>query len=169
MQNVTTFEGAPLERGQLVIRVEWVAYLALFVLALVLRFAELDSVPLTPDETPQALAAWRALAEGNAAPAQAASPLLFALQTLAFTILGTNEGAARVFTALAGTALVFAPLLVRGLLGRVRTFLLVALLAASPGLLLAARTSSPVIWALLFSVFALAAVWRFQSRGRTAT
>lgn len=145
---------------------EVLAYIALVVLALVLRIAQLDAVPMTPNEARQALAAWRVVypdAAGSAIVPD--SPLLFALHTLGFSLLGASEFSARIFTALAGIGLTLTPLLFRDFLGRTRAFLFSLLLAFSPVLLIASRGDSGVVWMMLAAMIALAAFWRYQQSG----
>ena len=113
-----------IQAGGLAISYEWIAYGLLLVLAVWLRVAELDTVPLASAEATQALATWRAL--HPALPGAAIvpeSPLLFALHGLSFSTLGASEFSARIFTALAGAFLVVAPALFREVLGWSRAYL----------------------------------------------
>lgn len=152
----------PAQSGGAVISLEFVAYALLILLALVLRFAQLDAVPLTNAEARQALAAWRAVQPDVAGSAIVPeSPLLFALHSLSFSVLGGSEFAARFWTALGGILLILTPLLFRGLLGRGRSFVLSILLTFSPVLLVASRTDSAVVWTVLVGVLALWALWRY--------
>jgi hypothetical protein len=146
---------------------EVLAYVALIVLALVLRIAQLDVVPMSPNEARQALAAWRlAYPDASGAAIVPDSPLLFALHTLGFSLLGASEFSARIFTALAGVGLILSPLLFRDFLGRARAFLLSLLLTFSPVLLIASRSDSAVVWTMLAGMIALAAFWRYQRSGQ---
>ncbi|MBL8156489.1 MAG: glycosyltransferase family 39 protein [Anaerolineae bacterium] len=146
---------------------EVLAYIALVVLALVLRIAQLDVVPMTPNEARQALAAWRVVYPDAAGAAIVPdSPLLFALHTLGFSLLGASEFSARIFTALAGIGLALSPLLFRDFLGRARAFLFSLLLTFSPVLLMASRTDSAGVWTMLAVMIALAAFWRYQQSGQ---
>ncbi len=155
-------QAAAQPRG-LTLRLELAAYMALLLLALVLRVAELDTVPLSGSEARQALAAWR-VAWPNAAGGDIVpdSPLLFALHVFSFSTLGGNEFTARIFTALAGVALMLSPALFRDLLGRHRALLLSTLLFFSPALLISSRADSPVVWTLLVAVSGLWALWRWR-------
>jgi hypothetical protein len=142
---------------------EALLYVALALLSLVLRVAQLDAVPLSTVEARQALAAWRVvypLAAGT--PIVANSPLLFTLHSLMFTVLGSSEFSARILTALAGIGLIFTPLLFRGLLGRTRTLLLSVIFTFSPILLVTSRSDSPVVWAMLAVAFSLWGLWRYR-------
>ncbi len=146
------------------ISVEAVAYVALMALAFALRLAQIDTTPLMASETHNALAAWRVImpnAPGTALVSS--SPILFVLQSVSFTLFGGSEIAARIATVIGGVALILTPLLFRPLLGRTRTFLVSLLLTFSPVLLIASRSSSPDLWALLFAVLSL---WGFWQAGR---
>jgi 4-amino-4-deoxy-L-arabinose transferase-like glycosyltransferase len=145
-----------------VVTLEVIVYVALILLSLVLRLAELDGVPLTDMEARQALASWRIVhphAAGSLITPD--SPLLLTLNNISFTILGGSEFAARLFTALAGVALGLSPLLFRSLFGKTRTLILCVLLTLSPVLLVASRLGSGAVWASLLAVLGLWALWRY--------
>ncbi|RMF78133.1 MAG: hypothetical protein D6737_15725 [Chloroflexi bacterium] len=153
---------------QVVITLELLLYIALIVLALVLRFADLNDIPMTPAEAREALAAWRTVepdAPGSTIIPQ--SPIIFLAQSITFSLLGGTELAARLLTALVGSALVLTPLLFRELLGRARALLLSALLTLSPVFLAASRYSSSMVWAVLVAVLMLWMLWRYWERGRS--
>lgn len=132
---------------------ELIAYVLLAVVALVLRLAELDTVPLSAPEAHNALSAWRAISpEAAGAGYTPTSQIVFLAQTLAFSLFGASEFSARFLTALAGGVLVLTPSLFRDTLGAGRALALSILLAASPVLLIASRESAEVVWAALFAV-----------------
>jgi predicted membrane-bound mannosyltransferase len=169
MQTMTQSQSVtPTRSSGLVISYEWAAYAVLIALSLWLRVAELDVVPMSGGEATQALAAWRALHPHlPGALIVPDSPLLFFLHTVGFSFLGGTEFAARIFTALAGAALILSPLLFRDVLGAGRAFLTSLLLAFSPVLLVTSRLDSPVIWALwaaLLTLWALRRWWLSGSR-----
>lgn len=146
------------------ISAESVGYIIILVLALILRLANLDSAPMSPIEAEQAMRAHIVL-QGDANNAELAdSPLIFALQTISFSLLGANELSSRLFTALGSLLLVLSPLLFRAHLGRAQTFILVIMLAFSPVGLMAARFSASAIWTLLFTMVGLWALWRNVSQ-----
>ncbi len=141
---------------------ELVVYIGLLLAALVLRVAELDTVPLTETEAGRALAAWRFVRpDAPGTDITPDSPLLFVLHSLTFSTLGGSEFAVRILTALGGVALILSPALFRDLLGRERALILSVLLAFSPVLLVTSRSDSPVIWSLLAGVVGLWALWRY--------
>ncbi len=151
------------------VSLEWVAYAALIALALILRLAELDRVPMDRQEITQALSAYRAVTPGvTIEAALTSSPFMEALQSISFGILGGSELAARLMTVFGSIGLILSPLLFRALLGRGRTLILSILLAVSPVLFAAARSSSPVIWTMLFVIISLWGLWRFASTRGTA-
>jgi hypothetical protein len=144
------------------IPVEAMAYLAIIIFALVLRIAQLDSVPMGANEARQALAAWRVVnAEAPGALIVPESPLLFTLHSLSFSVLGAHEFSSRILTVLAGVGLLLTPLLFRFVLGSVRTFVLVVMLALSPIVLATTRMDSPLMWAMLFVMLGLYAFWQY--------
>jgi predicted membrane-bound mannosyltransferase len=152
----------------LVIRREALAYLALALLALVLRLAQLDVVPLSSGEARQALAAWRTVfSEAAGSPIVPESPLLYMLHGLSFSVLGPSEFSARALTVLAGIALMFSPLLFRAMFGQTRTFVFCLLLFFSPAMLATSRMDSPVVWTLLAAVLSLWGWWRYSQQRQT--
>ena len=149
------------------VRAETLIYAVIALLALVFRVAQLGAMPLSGEEAPAALAAWKLLRPDSFVTiTTATSPLLFAAQAISFNLLGASELAARLLTALAGVGVVLSPLLFRRLIGRTRAFLLTLVLFCSPVLLLASRTSSPVVWAALLMAIAGVAVYQFVATGR---
>lgn len=163
MQTALNVETTPRVQTQFVITLEWIVYLAIAVLALLLRLAELDTVPLTHGEAREALAAWRVVTPGAAGdPITASSALNFAAQALAFVTLGGNEISARLGTVLAGVGVVLLPILFRELLGVTRALIFSLLLLVSPVLLAASRLGSPAVWSMLAAGLLIWAVWRFQ-------
>src|SRR4051812_20373100 len=134
MDSIQSFDNVPIGNRllprQIVIRGEVIVYLAVVVISLVLRVAQLDVVPLSTHEARQALAAWRVVyPEAAGTPIVAESPLLFALHSLMFSVLGPNEFSARIMTVLASVLLILSPLLFSRLLGKTRTLIFVLLLA----------------------------------------
>lgn len=141
--------------------------LGIFALALVLRLVNLDSVPMSVRETPDALAALRAVWPQTPGDSLASSSAaVFLAQALGFTALGSGAGAARLITALLGAFLVVSPLLFQHKLGRGWSFAFSLTLLFSPTLLLASRSSSADVWGLAFAVLMLAAFWQWESTRR---
>jgi len=124
---------------QIAISVEAVAYAAIFIAALCLRWIALGSLPLNDHEAHQAFASLSL--NGDAAPDLGAvsSPMLYALTALVFQVTEASAATARIVPMLAGLVLVFSPLLLRERLGRIPTMVAMALLAVSPNMVLASR------------------------------
>lgn len=138
-----------------------VVYAVMIALSIAMRLGALGEVPMSPTESPAALAAWRGIM--NQSPIEVTqypeSPAVFWAQRIAFSVLGSTELAARVLTSIAGIIIVFTPLLFRDLLGDTRTLMLCALLMISPVLTIATRTSEGMVWAVLFAALML---WMFK-------
>ncbi len=171
MDSIQSFDSAPdsdqLLPRRLTISREVIVYLIVALMALVLRVAQLDVVPMSPYEARQALSAWRVVyPEAAGTGIVADSPLLFALHTMSFSVLGASEFSARILTVFASVLLVLSPLLFSQLFGKTRTFIFVLLLAFSPTLLAAGRMDSPVIWTMLVAVIGLWSVWQYRIRGQ---
>lgn len=141
---------------------EAIAYFALILLALLLRLAELDVVPMSDSEVPAALGAWHLVfpdAPGDTV--QPNSPILFWGQTLTFSIMGGTEFASRLPTVIASLLLILLPYLFRDRIGRSQAFIWSTLLALSPIAFVAARLSSSVVWSVLFAGVLLHFLWRY--------
>jgi len=119
----------------------WAAVLGV---AAILRLASLANGPLAPDEAQPALAAWRMWLQ-NAPPDVGPGVLLIHALAASFGLFGASDFVARLPTAMAGLALVAAPLLLRPLLGPVATLAAGALLALSPMLVFGSRHVDPAI------------------------
>ena len=151
---------------QITISIEFLAYIALVVFAVVLRVADLDIVPMTDAEARQALSTWQVIAPFETeATTIGSSVTTFWGQALFFSTLGANEFTARLSTIIASTLLTLTPLLFRRYWGIGRSFLLSLLWTISPIMLVASRSSDPVIWTILFVILGLWALWRYWDTG----
>lgn len=141
---------------------EWLAYLGLALLALLLRVTMLDVVPISESEAQQALHAWHTVEDD--APGSfvtSSSPLTYLAQLVAFSLAGADELTARIGSALAGFALALTPLLFRDSLGRTRTFVWSALLALLTAPLAVSRIADGTSFMLLFTVLAVWMIRRY--------
>ncbi len=155
-------EAAPAARPSHSITAEGLAYCGLLILALLLRFAALDSVPISKFEARQALHAWHTIeAEAPGSYVNASSPLSHLAQLLSFSTLGASEFTARLFSALAGAALALTPLLFYDSLGRTRTFVWSALLALLTVPVAASRTADGTSFMLLFTMLEIYMIRRY--------
>lgn len=145
---------------QIAVSVETFAYLAVFLIALGLRWFNLGAAPLSDAEARQAFAAWSLLHPAAAGAGSIDSPLTFGGLALSFALAGTTTAAARFLPMLGGLALAFTPVLFRDYLGRAGTWLAVLLLALSPGAVAASRMVGGASYAMLGLVAALLAFQR---------
>lgn len=158
VENPTTFAAEPFAKSG--VTVEWLAYIGLAILALVLRVAELDSLPLNDVEARHALHAWHSI-EDNAPGSHLASnsPLAHIGQLIGFSLLGANAFSARLFPMLAGWLLTLAPLLFRDALGRTRAFVWACLLSLLTLPIASSRLADGTSFMMLF---ALLSVWMIR-------
>ncbi len=117
---------------------EHVLWALIVLVALAMRVARLGAAPLTAGEAREALLAWRA-ATGQGMPLATYNPMLFAANSLLFTLFGTSDALARLMPMLFGVCLVLVPILFRRHLGRVGALASGLYLAVSPTALIASR------------------------------
>ncbi|MDE2854348.1 MAG: hypothetical protein OXN88_09275 [Chloroflexota bacterium] len=144
------------------VSVEALAYIGLFLIALLLRVSDLDKVPISDFEAAGALQAWHTI-EDDAPGAYTASssPLTYVSQVASFSLLGASEFTARIGTALAGLALAITPLLFRESLGRTRTFIWALLLSVLTAPMVSSRSADGGAFMMLFTVLAIWSIRRY--------
>ncbi len=138
---------------------ETLVLVAIALLALGTRFAELSVSPLQVRELPAAVAAIYA---PTALPVDTTgvSPILRMAHRLLFSLFGAEIDSLRLPVALAGVALVLSPQLFRPLLGRAQSLTLSGLLLISPLLLFASRSAESAILAQLAIISMLYAIYQ---------
>ncbi len=141
-------------------KTESVLYLAILALAAFVRLYRLGLAPLSIDEALQAVAAWR-----GALPPSGTSPVLYAINSILFALMGTSEGLARLGSAIFGTALVGVPALLRHRLGRLGALGAALVLALSPTAIMASRALSGEIVAAAAGFGLLALGERYMQTG----
>ena len=112
-------------------------YALVVALALAVRLYRVGLAPLSVGEAQLALAAWRGVL-----PPAGASPLLTWLNAILFAFFESSDGVARLAPALAGSALVVLPALLRERIGRAGALGAAAILAISPVAIMTSRTAS---------------------------
>ncbi|MBN1584641.1 MAG: glycosyltransferase family 39 protein [Anaerolineae bacterium] len=117
--------------------IEVALYVTIALIALVLRLGALDARLMETQEAANAWQAWQ-FASGSE-PAGSYSPALLTGQALLFALFGASDTTARLWPALAGSAMVLLPYLVRTRLGRVGALATSLILAISPTLVYSAR------------------------------
>ena len=118
--------------------VEFGLYVLLVAVGALLRFYALGSQPLDEKEARLAFDAWR-FYTGGAASIRGHSPLLFHGNVLLYGLFGASDGVARLLPALAGSAIVGLPYLLRSQLGRRGALVSAAILAFSPSFVFFSR------------------------------
>ena len=148
--NITTTNSNP-TRSTIAqwLTIERAAYIAIGILALVLRLVGLGRQPMAPGEAAQAVAALDLIGHTGAVAAGGTSPLLLSLHTLTFLVTHASEGAARVWPALAGTLLVLLAYGLREELGRLGALFAALLLAVSSSLVFWSRSATGESFTLL--------------------
>ena len=112
------------------ISVEAIVWAAVIGFALALRFASLDQLPFSVDESAQAFRAWL-VSEGNV-PADWQGDATAALTSYLFRIFGSGETVARIIPAAGGSALVVSFWFARRYVGRGAALLAGTFIAFSP-------------------------------------
>lgn len=135
------------------LHLEYVIYLAAFLIALAVRFANLGTVPLTDQEAALALQA-SAIAHGDAVLVSP-QPLYLSLTTALMFLFGPGNWAARFWPALAGSLIVLLPVLYRGKIGKLPAVFLAVFLALDPALVAVSRMAGSLTLALFFILFSV--------------
>jgi predicted membrane-bound mannosyltransferase len=147
-------------------RTTWIV-LGIVAIAALLRFWDLGTRAIHHDESLHATYSWYFM---RLAPIYVHDPLMhgpfqFHAMALVFKLFGDNEYTARIPAALAGTAIVATPLLLRQWLRPVGTVAASAFLALSPAVLYYSRFAREDIYIALWTVLLFIAVWRFRQDG----
>lgn len=161
-------------KRQFTVNLEVLAYSGALLAAGALRLAK-PSWPVLPDEAAaQALAAAAASGVPYALPlpqavAAAVNPIYHAWTSLLFQATGLTDGSARLLGALAGTALVLVPWLLRASFGRWPAVFAAWMLAGAPLLVTASRLPAGGTMGLLALGLALAGYHAWPSSARAST
>ena len=148
------------EQQRPTITLEWFLYGLIVAAALLLRLTQLGLHPLNDVEAREALSALhqlRGLADANLEPH---SPAYFFTAFFSFLLFGASSATARLGPALAGSALVLAPLFFRDQLTRGGALAASVLLAISSSLLAASRSADGTLIAVLGLALAAGGLWR---------
>lgn len=141
---------------------EVIAYLIIFVLALVTRFADLGSRVMSHDESLHTKFAWDLAEQGNFQHTPLMhGPLLFVATAFFYTLFGDNDFTARIFPALLGVLVVMFPILFRRWLGKTGAVIASVLLLASPLLMYYSRYIRHDMLAIFFALVMFYAVFQY--------
>ena len=148
-------------------RAEIGAYLALAVVAAILRLIDLGDRPFHHDESQVAYFSWQFYDQGDYKYQPILhGPLMYYLTALAYVLFGDSDFTARLPAAAAGTLMVLMPFLLRGLIGRGAAFAVAALLAFGPTFLYYSRFIREDIFMTAVTLAMLIAVFRYLDRPR---
>src|SRR3981081_2477910 len=119
---------------------EYLPFLGLMFVGLVLRFIDLGAKAFHHDESLPAFSSWRLYdGQGYVHDPMMHGPLLFELNALIFLLFGASDFTARLVPALFGVALIGLPFLLRHELGRAGAIAAALLFTVSPALLYFSR------------------------------
>lgn len=145
---------------------EVLAYIALVALTFMFHFWDLGSRALHHDESLHATYSYYLyIGQGYKHDPLMHGPVLFHLTALMYLLFGATSATARFSAALAGTLLVFTPLLLRRWIGRWGALAASTLLLFSPSILYYSRFIREDIFVALWGTGLFIAIWRYsQSR-----
>jgi uncharacterized protein (TIGR03663 family) len=137
-------------------------YLALALLALVMRLALLGDKPLHHDESLHATYTWYLFTgKGYHYDPMMHGPLQFLVTTAIFALVGVSDFTVRLLPALCGTAIVVWPYFLRRELGRLGAIFAAAVLMVSPSFLYFSRFYRNDIYVAFFTLGMVVCYWRF--------
>ncbi|MBN1249560.1 MAG: TIGR03663 family protein [Anaerolineae bacterium] len=153
-------EGLPLARWERIFAA------VILVLALITRFAMLDTRAISHDESIHTKFSWNLYAgEGFQHNPMMHGPLLFELTALSYHLFGPNDLSSRIVPALVGVALVMAPLLFRRWLSRTGALATSFLLLISPSISYYSRYIRHDVLLMLSAVLLLWVILQYLETG----
>lgn len=145
-----------------------IGVVAIAAVALVMRLVDLGAQALHHDESLHATFSYYfSDGRGYRHDPLMHGPFQFHVIAGFFKLFGDGDAMARMPHAIAGSALVLTPLLLRRWLGGVGTVAVAAFLAFSPTLLYYSRFARNDIFVALWTLLLVVAVWRYLIEGRT--
>ncbi len=142
-----------------------VAYIALILLALMTRLYALGDRAVSHDETTHAKYSWNLYSgSGFRHDPLMHGPLLFEATAFFFGLFGVSDFTARLYSALAGVALVAAPWLLRRWMGRLGALLASVMVLVSPTITYYSRYTRHDIPMLLFITLLLWTILQYLDR-----
>lgn len=141
---------------------ETLAYVIIFILAVLTRFWDLGARVMSHDESLHTRYSWN-LYKGNGfthTPLMH-GPLLFHMAALSYLLFGDNDFTARIYPALVGVALVMVPYFMRKWLGRTGALVTSVLFLISPLILYYSRYIRHDLPAILSAVIIAVAAWNY--------
>ena len=141
---------------------EYLPFIGLMVLGLVLRFWDLGTKAFHHDESLHAFYSWRLYdGQGYVHDPMMHGPLLFELNALAYLLFGASDFTARMVPALFGVALIGLPYFLRNELGRAGAIAASAILVISPAFLYFSRFIRHDIYVDFFTLLLVVGIFRY--------
>ena len=141
---------------------EVIAYLVIFVLAVLTRFIDLGVRVMSHDESLHTQYSWYLYKNGDFRHSPLMhGPLLFHMTAFFYLLFGANDFSARIYTAIVGVLVVMMPLLFRRWLGRVGALLASLMFLISPLLMYYSRYIRHDLPAILFALIMVYAVFQY--------
>jgi uncharacterized protein (TIGR03663 family) len=145
---------------------EYLPFIALMLVGLVLRFWGLGDKAFHHDESLHAFYSWRLYdGQGYVHDPMMHGPLLFELNALAYLLFGASDFTARLVPALLGTAVIGMPYFLRHELGRAGAIATSLLLVISPAFLYFSRFIRHDIYVDAFTLMMVIGAFRYLATG----
>jgi len=145
---------------------EYLPFIALMLVGLVLRFWGLGDKAFHHDESLHAFYSWRLYdGQGYVHDPMMHGPLLFELNALAYLLFGASDFTARLVPALLGTAVIGMPYFLRHELGRAGAIATSVLLVISPAFLYFSRFIRHDIYVDAFTLMMVIGAFRYLATG----
>ncbi|MGI9148658.1 MAG: flippase activity-associated protein Agl23 [Chloroflexota bacterium] len=146
---------------------EYLPFLGLMLVGLILRFVDLGAKAFHHDESLHAFYSWRLFdGQGYVHDPMMHGPLLFELNALVFLLFGASDFTARLVPALFGVGLIGLPFLLRHELGRYGAIAAAALFTVSPSFLYFSRFIRHDIYVDVFTLLLVIGVFRYLATGQ---
>lgn len=177
MERTVKFDESPTTRSAVldrplfnVITLNWelVFYIALVVVAGLMRYWDLGTRALHHDESLHALYSYNLFAgKGYTHDPMMHGPFQFHATALGYFLFGVSDYTARIMPALMGTVLVFLPYFLRKQLGSTGAMISALLLAFSPSMLYFSRFARGDIYVMVWTMLLVIAIWRYMEERKT--
>jgi uncharacterized protein (TIGR03663 family) len=146
---------------------EYLPFLGLMFIGLVLRFWDLGAKAFHHDESLHAFYSWRLFdGQGYVHDPMMHGPLLFELNALTYLLFGASDFTARLVPALFGVAIIGLPFLLRHELGRAGAIAAAVLFTVSPAFLYFSRFIRHDIYVDFFTLLLVVGVFRYLATGQ---
>ena len=146
---------------------EYLPFIGLMILGLVLRFWDLGAKAFHHDESLHAFYSWRLFdGQGYVHDPMMHGPLLFELNALAYLLIGASDFSARVVPALFGVGMIGLPYFLRHELGKAGAIAASVLFVFSPAFLYFSRFIRHDIYVDFFTLLLVIGVFRYLANGQ---